>query len=96
MLIITAKGRERLSATNSVNIIKRIAEIGRKEVNMAKNNYPQAGLDEIEPAAVQQIVSSLKELHDNKTLHTQGRARASSSLYCHSRRFRCIGMYNPY
>lgn len=31
---------------------------------MAKNNYPQAGLDEIEPAAVQQIVSSLKELHD--------------------------------
>lgn len=62
MLIITAKGRERLSATNSVNIIKRIAEIGRKEVNMAKNNYPQAGLDEIEPAAVQQIVSSLKEL----------------------------------
>ena len=31
---------------------------------MAKNNYPQAVLDEIEPAAVQQIVSSLKELHD--------------------------------
>lgn len=31
---------------------------------MAKNNYPQAGLDELEPAAVQQIVSSLKELHD--------------------------------
>lgn len=31
---------------------------------MAKNNYPQAGLDEIEPVAVQQIVSSLKELHD--------------------------------
>ena len=31
---------------------------------MARNNYPQAGLDDIEPAAVQQIVSSLKELHD--------------------------------
>ena len=31
---------------------------------MAKNNYPQAGLDDIEPAAVQQIVSSLKELHE--------------------------------
>lgn len=31
---------------------------------MAKNNYPQAGLDEMEPAAVQQIVSSLKELHE--------------------------------
>lgn len=31
---------------------------------MAKNNYPQAGLDEMEPATVQQIVSSLKELHD--------------------------------
>lgn len=31
---------------------------------MGKNNYPQAGLDDLEPAAVQQIVSSLKELHD--------------------------------
>lgn len=31
---------------------------------MGKNNYPQAGIDDIEPAAVQQIVSSLKELHD--------------------------------
>ena len=31
---------------------------------MARNNYPQAKLDNIEPAAVQQIVSSLKELHD--------------------------------
>lgn len=31
---------------------------------MNKNNYPQAGLDAIEPVAVQQIVSSLKELHD--------------------------------
>lgn len=31
---------------------------------MSKNNYPQAGLDELEPIAVQQIVSSLKELHD--------------------------------
>lgn len=31
---------------------------------MGKNNYPQAGLDDLEPAAVQHIVSSLKELHD--------------------------------
>ena len=31
---------------------------------MAKNNYPQAGLDDLEPAAIQQIVSSLKELHE--------------------------------
>lgn len=31
---------------------------------MARNNYPQAGLDEIEPGTVQQIVTSLKELHD--------------------------------
>lgn len=31
---------------------------------MAKNNYPQAGLDDLEPAVVQQIVTSLKELHD--------------------------------
>lgn len=31
---------------------------------MARNNYPQAKLDEIEPAAVHQIVTSLKELYD--------------------------------
>lgn len=31
---------------------------------MAKNNYPQAGLEDIEPATVQKIVTSLKELHD--------------------------------
>ena len=31
---------------------------------MARNNYPQAGLNEIDPGAVQQIVTSLKELHD--------------------------------
>ena len=42
------------------------------------------------------ILGALGFIEDNKTLHTQGRARASSSLYCHSRRFRCIGMYNPY
>lgn len=27
-------------------------------------NYPQAGLDDMEPGAVQQLVTSLKELHD--------------------------------
>ena len=31
---------------------------------MAKNNYPQGGIDDINPASVQQMVSSLKELHD--------------------------------
>lgn len=31
---------------------------------MSKTNYPQAGLETMEPAAVQQIVSSLRELHD--------------------------------
>ena len=31
---------------------------------MAKNNYPQGQLEEIEPEAVQMIVSSLKELHE--------------------------------
>ena len=31
---------------------------------MARNNYPQAGLDEIEPEAVQQLVTSLKDLFD--------------------------------
>ena len=31
---------------------------------MKRNNYPQAGIDEIETTAVQEIVTSLKELHD--------------------------------
>lgn len=31
---------------------------------MGKSNYPQTQLDEIEPSAVQEIVTSLKELHD--------------------------------
>lgn len=31
---------------------------------MGKNNYPSTIIDEIEPQAVQQLVSSLKELHD--------------------------------
>lgn len=48
-------------------------------------------------AAVAEILQGKTAyVRGNKTLHTQGRARASSSLYCHSRRFRCIGMYNPY
>ena len=31
---------------------------------MGKRNYPQAGLDNMEPATVQEIVGSLKELYD--------------------------------
>lgn len=31
---------------------------------MKKNNYPQGALDEIEPAAVNKIVGSLRELYD--------------------------------
>lgn len=31
---------------------------------MARNNYPQGTLENIEPVAVQEIVSSLKELHE--------------------------------
>ena len=31
---------------------------------MEKNNYSSTAIDEIEPQAVQQLVSSLKELHD--------------------------------
>ena len=31
---------------------------------MSKNNYPQAALDDIEPGTVQQLVTSLKQLHD--------------------------------
>lgn len=31
---------------------------------MAKNSYPQGQLDDLEPSAVQEIVGSLKELHD--------------------------------
>ena len=31
---------------------------------MTKNNYPQSGLDDVPPAQVREIVSSLRELHD--------------------------------
>lgn len=31
---------------------------------MGKSNYPQSQIDEIEPTKVQEIVTSLKELHD--------------------------------
>lgn len=31
---------------------------------MSKNNYPQSALEDIEPATIQQIVTSLKQLHD--------------------------------
>lgn len=31
---------------------------------MARNSYPQTQLDDIEPSTVQEIVTSLKELHD--------------------------------
>lgn len=31
---------------------------------MARNNYPQGQLDDMEPSSVQEIVTSLKELHD--------------------------------
>lgn len=31
---------------------------------MAKNHYPQGQLDDIEPSTVQEIVTSLKQLHD--------------------------------
>lgn len=31
---------------------------------MAKNNYPQNQLDQVEPTKVQEIVTSLKQLHD--------------------------------
>ncbi|NBH15021.1 hypothetical protein D3Z36_12755 [Lachnospiraceae bacterium] len=31
---------------------------------MAKNSYPQGQIDDMEPSAVQEIVTSLKQLHD--------------------------------
>ena len=31
---------------------------------MTKNNFPQAGLEDVNPAAVREMVSSLRELHD--------------------------------
>lgn len=31
---------------------------------MGRNNYPQAGLDDMQPEKVQEIVTSLKQLHD--------------------------------
>ena len=33
-------------------------------MTMTKNNYPQSGLDDVPPAQVREIVSSLRELHD--------------------------------
>ena len=33
-------------------------------MTMAKNNYPQSGLDDVPPAQVREIVSSLRQLHD--------------------------------
>ena len=33
-------------------------------MTMAKNNYPQSVLDDVPPAQVREIVSSLRELHD--------------------------------
>lgn len=48
---------------------------------MAKNNYPQAGLDEIEPGAVQQIVTSLKELHDMGRPKTDAEVEERINLY---------------
>lgn len=48
---------------------------------MAKNNYPQAGLDEIEPGTVQQIVTSLKELHDMGRPKTDAEVKKRIDLY---------------
>ena len=33
-------------------------------MTMTKNNYPQSGLDDVPPAQVREIVSSLRQLHD--------------------------------
>ena len=39
--------------------------ISRKEVEkMAKNSYPQGQIDDMEPSTVQELVTSLKQLHD--------------------------------
>ena len=41
---------------------------------MARNNYPQGQLEDMEPSSVQEIVTSLKELHD------QGRPRTDEEV----------------
>ena len=41
---------------------------------MARNNYPQGELEEIEPIAVKQMITSLKELHD------QGRPKTDEEV----------------
>lgn len=48
---------------------------------MSKNNYPQGQIDELEPSAVQEIVSSLKELHDRGKPQTDDEIKARIDDY---------------
>lgn len=48
---------------------------------MSKNNYPQGQLDELEPSTVQEIVSSLKELHDRGKPQTDDEIKARIDDY---------------
>lgn len=48
---------------------------------MAKNNYPQAAIDELEPSVVHQIVTSLRELHDKGRPQTDEEVRQRIDEY---------------
>lgn len=48
---------------------------------MSKNNYPQGQLDEINPVAVQQIVTSLKDLYDRGRPQTDAEVESRINEY---------------
>ena len=48
---------------------------------MAKNNYPQGQLEEINPVAVQQIVTSLKDLYDKGRPQTDAEVESRIDEY---------------
>ena len=48
---------------------------------MAKNNYLQGQLEEVEPSKVQEIVTSLKQLHDMGQPRTDGEVENRINQY---------------
>lgn len=48
---------------------------------MARNNYPQSKIEDIEPDAVREIVGSLKELHDLGKPETDAEVKERVSKY---------------
>lgn len=48
---------------------------------MAKNNYPQAAIEEVEPSVVRQITASLRELHEKGKPETDFEVESRISSY---------------